>query len=140
MPRKRQTITGDDAQNISSVPGQRYGEGKEQQSLQQEMPAPDTQQPVDVPPGAAPVGQPVVEQPRTAPDQIQAFLANNNPNLLAQSDFPDEPVTEGLSMGPGSNTSAIRNRPITPLKRFYENLARDTGDSRYRLLAEKVGL
>ena len=40
MPRKRKTLSGDAAQEIKSVPGQRYGEGVAQQQMQQAMPAP----------------------------------------------------------------------------------------------------
>ena len=140
MPRTRKTQTGERAQEVKSVPGVRYGEGDDQQAMQEAMPVPNVQTPVPVPDAAAPLGNPVVEGQAPVPDQVQAFLAGNNPNMLAQSDRPDELVTEGLSSGPGSNSSAIANRPITPLKRFYENLARDTGDPKYRILAEKVGL
>lgn len=41
MPRARKTRSGDPAQNIQSVPGQRYGEGVAQQALQRNLPAPE---------------------------------------------------------------------------------------------------
>ncbi len=43
MPRKRKTLSGDAAQQIKSVPGQRYGEGVAQQGMQRNMPAPQRQ-------------------------------------------------------------------------------------------------
>jgi len=37
MPRKRKTLSGDAAQEVKSVPGQRYGEGVAQQQMQQQL-------------------------------------------------------------------------------------------------------
>jgi len=139
MPRTRKTQTGDPAQAVKSVPGVRYGEGDDQQAMQAAMPAPNVQQPVPTPAGPRP-GAPLVEPSPTSPDAVQAFLAANNPNMLAGSDSPDEIVTEGLSSGPGRGQEAIRGRAQTPLKRFYENLAAETGNPKFRHLAERAGL
>ena len=139
MPRTRKTQTGAPAQEVKSVPGRRYGEGDDQQAMQAALPAPNVQQPVPTPSGPPP-GAPLVEPGRPSPDAVQAFLGQHNPNLLAGTDTPDELVTEGLSSGPGRGAEAIRNRPTTPLKRFYENLAAETGNVKFRHLAERAGL
>lgn len=139
MPRKRQTMSGDDAQNIGSVPGQRYGEGVEQQAMQQAMPAPDV---AGTPPPAAPsapMGDP--QRPQADPAAIQQFLAQHKPSLLAQTGRPDEPVTAGLPGGPGAGPEAL-SMPIgmTPLARTLQRLSRDTGNPMFSRLAERARL
>ena len=136
MPRgkPRTTQSGDPAQSIGSVPGQRYGEGVEQQAMQRAMPAPDMQQATAPSPAA-----PVRPAPPVDPASIQQFLGAQNPNLLAQSANPDQPVTAGLSTGPGPGQAAIAG-PKTPPSRWLQRMAEDTGNPKWQRLAEQAGL
>ena len=138
MPRgkPRTTQAGDPAQKIASVPGQRYGEGVEQQAMQRAMPAPDMQQATAPSPQSGP---PVHPMPPQDPAMIQQFLAVQNPNLLAGSAMPDQPVTAGLSTGPGPGRAAIAG-PKTPASRWLMRMAEDTGNPKWRRLAEQAGL
>lgn len=137
MPRgkPRTTMAGDPAQKIGSVPGQRYGEGVQQQAMQRQMPAPDMQQATAPSPSAAPV-QPM---PPTDPSMVQEYLATQNPNMLGGTQIPDQPVTAGLSTGPGPGRSAIAG-PKTPMSRWLMRMAEDTGNPKWRRLAEQAGL
>lgn len=138
MPRKRQTMSGDDAQNIGSVPGQRYGEGVEQQAMQQAMPAPELAgAPAAVP--AAPGGD--MQRPGADPAMIQQFLAQHKPSLLGQTGRPDEPVSAGLRGGPGPGPEALGMQVgMTPLARTLQRLSVDTGNPMFSRLAERAGL
>lgn len=143
MPRKRQTMSGDDAQNIGSVPGQRYGEGVEQQAMQQAMPAPELAgAPAAVAPSsvpAAPGGD--MQRPGADPAMIQQFLAQHKPSLLAQTGRPDEPVSAGLRGGPGAGPEALGMQVgMTPLARTLQRLSVDTGNPMFSRLAERAGL
>jgi len=140
MPRKRKTMSGEDAQKIGSVPGQRYGEGQDQQALQRAMPAPDMSGPVS----AAP--QPTFSNPSQAspavavdPMQVQQFLAQTKPNLLGGSRLPDEPVTAGLPSGPGPGPEVLQ-RTTAPMRRYLERLSAETGNPKWKQLAQKAGL
>lgn len=140
MPRKRQTISGEDTQNIESVPGQRYGEGVEQQAMQQAMPAPDVRS-TPAPSGGPP---PMVEPPMATPDPaaIQAFLNQHKPNLLSQgTQLPDQHIMSGLPGGPGPGPEALAMSPErTPLARTLRQLSQDTGNPLFARLAQRVGL
>lgn len=143
MPRKRMTQSGDDAQNIGSVPGQRYGEGVQQQAMQQAMPAPDR---MADPMAAATVGDPAavdapVAPPGMDPAAVMQFLAQNNPNMLANTQNPDQPVTAGLPLGPGAGPESLKiMQSSTPLARMLTTLSDQTGDPTFRRLAERAGL
>jgi len=137
MPRKRKTMSGADAQNIGSVPGQRYGEGQDQAAMQRAMPAPDTVGTVGPGGDSTVPAPPVVAPPPTVdPEQIGGFLAQNKPNLLGHSQLPEQPVTAGLPFGPGPGVS----RSPTPLSRYLSNLASDTGNPKWKRLAQRAGL
>ena len=136
MPRKRKTMSGADAQNIASVPGQRYGEGPAQQKLQETLPAPDTQGTVGPGGGSAVPAPQVAPPPAVDPEQVGMFLGQNKPNLLAHTGNPDQPVTAGLPFGPGPGPSSTR----TPMSRYLANLAADTGNPKWKRLAERAGL
>ena len=143
MPRKRpRTRTGEEPQNVKSVPGQRYGEGVEQQALQRAMPAPDVtgnvpspqlpNEPIVGPGGQGPLGDPAM---------LTEYLGANNPNLFAGSQRPDEPITSGLSTGPGPDQQVLSmGRTTTPIGRFFERLATETGDPRWRHLQERASM
>lgn len=149
MPRgkKRTTQTGADAQTIGSVPGQRYGEGVEQQALQRAMPAPQVDQ--GLPDGQnapRPSSRPSVaaQPPEPAgPDMaaVQQYLAQNNPRLFDATQRPDEPVMTGLPMGPGAGPEVLAGAGArAPLARFMNDLAAQTGNAKWRHLAERAGL
>lgn len=135
MPRgvPRKTQTGESAQTVKSVPGQRYGEGVEQQQLMDAMPAPDRR---GAPIPGAPSPQPVQAQPPAGPEQIQQFLTQHTPNLLAETQNPGQPVTDGLSTGPGRGPTAIQ-RSTTPTRRYLDRLAAETGNPKWKRLAER---
>lgn len=140
MPRgkKRETIAGEDAQTVKSVPGQRYGEGKAQQELLQAMPAPDFSGGPPIPTQQqAPMGMPV--QPGD-PAQVQEFLAGHKPSLLSGTQRPDVPVTDGLAFGPGRGPEAIRAQAVTPVARMMRQLSADTGNQKWARLAERAGI
>jgi len=138
MPRKRKTMTGADAQEIKSVPGQRYGEGVDQQAMQRAMPAPDNQQPTPPEVLTPTITDPMVDAP-SDPGQITQFLANNNPNLLSGTQMPDQPLTAGLSMGPGGGPETLGlGAGMTPLARTLRTLSDQTGNPRWRELAQKA--
>ena len=59
--------------------------------------------------------------------------------MLQGSQRPNEPVTAGLSSGPGPGPEAI-SRGTTPLSRTLANLAARTGNENYARLARKAGL
>lgn len=138
MPRKQKTISGDDPQKIASVPGQRYGEGIEQADMQRKMPAPQVEGP---PPNGT---QPQVAAPMKAgptPEMLQEFLQANNPQLLSQSQMPDQPVTHGLSTGPGAGTEAMTlGATTTPIARTLRQISAATGNPKWARLAERANL
>lgn len=141
MPRKQKTISGDPAQKVASVPGQRYGEGKEQQEMQQKMPAPKAV--ADVTPDVR-GSTPVVAAPQKAgptPEMLQQFLAANNPSLLSGSQIPDEPVTTGLPTGPGAGPEALTlGRSTTPIARTLRQLSAATGNPKWARIADRAHL
>jgi len=140
MPRKRKTMSGDPAQKIGSVPGQRYGEGAAQQQMQQSMPAPNR---VTGQVAASPVGPPPEAAGEVAPPamDVQAYLSQHNPNLLAGTQNPDQPITAGLPTGPGPGPEALGMlKATTPLRRYLEELSAQSGDPTFRRLAERAGL
>jgi hypothetical protein len=140
MPRKRKTMSGDDAQNIGSVPGRRYGEGVAQQQMQQAMPAPDRSGAPVAPAGAA--MPPEAMPPQAAPPvDVQQYLSTHNPALLSGTQLPDQPVTAGLPTGPGPGPEVLGMlKATTPLRRYLEELSAQSGDPTFRRLAERAGL
>ena len=75
MPRKRKTLSGDAAQNIKSVPGQRYGENINQQAMQRSMPAPQRQAPT--PPRPVPLPEPSDQGVRPSPQPARVFKGSD---------------------------------------------------------------
>lgn len=139
MPRgkPRKTMEGEKALKVSSVPGQRYGEGDDQQALQSAMPTPDRSGAPT--PQAVAEGRPVL--PGRAPDpmMVQNYLAETTPNYFGQgTQRPDEPVTAGMRLGPGPGPRAPR--ASTPIARTLLQLSRETGNPRWQELAQRAGL
>lgn len=144
MPRKRKTMSGADAQNIPSTAGVRYGEGDDMQELQQGLPSPNTAGTVGaggtVPAPQAPQGEPVLPGQPPDPALVQQFLSQNQPALFKQgTQQPDVPLTDGLASGPGRGPEAMA-LDRTPTSRFLRQLASDTGNPKWRRLAERAGL
>ncbi len=149
MPReRRKTRTGEDAQNIKSVPGQRYGEGVKQQAMQRAMPAPDNTNQVQVP--SAPTPEMAVD-PATATDPVaqaapltkQDLAAMmGNPNLLGQpSARPNEPITTGLSSGAGPGREVLMTgQGESPIGRYLSQLSAETGNPKWARMRERAGL
>ncbi len=141
MPRKQKTISGAPAQKVESVAGQRYGEGVEQQQMQQAMPAPRAA--ADVTPDVR-GNTPVIAEPQKGPPDpqlLQQFLAANNPNLLSGSQIPDEPVTTGLPTGPGGGPETLSlGRNTTPIARTLRQLSASTGNPKWARIADRAHL
>jgi len=152
MPRKRQTQAGMPAQAVSPVGGQMYGAGVEQAALQQAMPAPQLQGaslPATNPmqqATAPPAGQPPAAPPMPAADQFAALMASAQQLkgqaglLTAPSARPGEPVTAGLSLGPGPGTEALQARTGSPIGESWRRLSAATGDPYFAELARKANL
>lgn len=133
-------MSGADAQNIESVPGQRYGEGVEQQEMQRAMPAPDLAT-GDTPAAVGPPPMGDAQRPQADPAAIQQFLQQHKPALLGASQRPDEPVTAGLPGGPGAGPEALQMQiGMTPLARTLQRLSIDTGNPMFSRLAERARL
>lgn len=139
MPRKRKTLTGADAQDIKSVPGQRYGEGVDQQAMQRAMPAPDGMQ-ASVPSVEIPEMQAQPTSRAAGPESIAEFLSSNNPGLLSQPGS-DRPVTSGLPTGPGPGPEILRlTGTQSPLARQLLELSKATGSPVFERLAQRAGM
>lgn len=130
MPRRRKTQSGEPAQRIESVPGQRYGEGKAQADMQRAMPAPasrDAAAPVVQSPPPQNVQQGAIARPPVNPDQ---YLASLPKGLLRNGDTTG-PNTAGLSTGPGPGPEVLPNMGTSnPLRRTLRALYDATGDER----------
>lgn len=140
MPRgkPRTTQTGERALKVQSVTGRRYGEGPESTALQEAMPAPNRNQPIEAATPQVPVGKPVYPSMPVDPSMVTQYLGSQNPNLLSGSKRPDEPVTSGMATGPGRGPQGPRVN--TQLARTLQQLAEETGNSKWTTLAQKAGL
>lgn len=139
MPRRRKTQTGADAQDIWSVPGRRYGEGVELQALQQSAPAPQVPQPGAGAPTPTAASPAPVAAP--APVDVGALLSAAPLGLLSTgTQRPDEPVTAGLSTGPGPGPGMLSTTVSTPLGRTLRMLAERTGDRVFQELLDRARL
>ena len=140
MPRKRRTQGGAPAQNIGSVPGQRYGEGVAQQAMQRELPAPDNRSAAPTtgapaPVAAEPGGQMSLEDVLGAAGGVQGAGM-----LAGGTSRPNEPLTTGLPIGPGAGPEVLGGAAAeTPGGRFLRDLAMRTGNRYFAELAERAG-
>jgi len=91
----KRTDTGP-KQSISTVPGQDYGDAKQQAMDQRTAPMEGTQ---PLPP-AAPVGAP-------AGDQQSFQMPQGGADFSMPSQRPGEPVTHGVDIGPGAGSEAL---------------------------------
>lgn len=145
MPRtakRPKTMSGAPAQPIGAVPGQMYGAGVEQMQLQRAMPAPNLAQgPVAGPAGPPPAG------PATAgPAPAQGFDAalamaqgmRDQTGLLQQPTArPDEPITAGLTRGPGPGPEVLAMQQGTPAGDALRRISAQTGDPFFADLARR---
>lgn len=90
---------------VQTATGQPYGVAAEQRAAQQAIPV--ASQPIAPP--ASPQQTPRPTQQPLVSDQITSPTAPSADNLrfLEPTDFPDEPVTSGIDMGPGVGSDAI---------------------------------
>ena len=140
MPRRRKTQSGDPAQEITSVPGRRYGEGVASAQLQKQMPMPNLRAQetpaAPAPQSAAPMlPTPPAQQPNVDPVQ---YLQSLNPGLLRQPPTPNVPVTNGLRSGPGAGSQALERFRFSQLPaRHIEAMYRRTGDPVFRRMLDR---
>lgn len=148
MPRRRRTQSGAPAQRIASVPGQRYGEGVAQQQMQRELPAPNRREQAAAP-AAAPTQMPDVahHEPAQAALSLNDIVARaaqmradvGDGLLFAPSERPDEPITTGLSSGPGAGPEILGGMASSsPGGRFLRDLSARTGNPYFAQLADRV--
>ena len=138
MPRQRQALSGAPAQAAPPVAGQTYGQGVEQQQLDQALPKPNMQTaaPVSAAPAAA------VQQPQpydhAAVLAAAAPLADQTGLLQLPTNRPSEPITAGLSTGPGPGPEALAMQQGTPAGDLFRRLSQATSDPYFAELAAKA--
>ena len=137
LPRARKTQTGQRPQPVSEIPGQMYGVGPAQQQLQEAMPAPDVRAPMPSSSTAPPAES---AQPPLADPMVVARAINLNGGLLAATQRPLEPVTHGLSTGPGGGREALQVATGAPLGETLRQLTLSSGDEYFAALAARIGL
>lgn len=144
MPRARKTQSGDPAQKIKSVPGQRYGEGVAQQQMQQVMPAPDrvaNNVPATTNVRLPNVGAPIRPSDGAVPPAVLDYLSQLSMNTLRQPTSNAKPITNGLSSGPGAGPEVVQSfmRPA-PAMRMLQKYAELTNDPTYVRLLQNFNL
>lgn len=155
MPRQRKTMSGAKAQPLSTTPAAYYGQGVENRQMQRAMPAPQATRPAarPQPAGRTQPAQPAPQtpQPQQAPPappapDFGALLAaagglkNHTGLLTAETLRPNEPITAGLTRGPGPGPKALTQRTGTPSGDLFRRLTELTGDASFAELARKVGV
>jgi hypothetical protein len=142
MPRAKKTPQGSPGQAVQAIPGQTYGQGKQQEALQKAMPAPNVQAST---PSARPTAQPTQQmeapQPVRQPvsmAEISNALQGMGGVLREPDDRPTTPVSDGLSVGPGRGPEALQR--TTRLGNTLRRLAMQTNDPIFTELASKIGL
>lgn len=106
------------AQAVRTAPGQQYGRAAEQARAQQALPLPQQPPPQPVGPGGgAPAGTP-------PPSWIPP---SDTPTFGAPSSRPDEPITAGMSFGPGRTPEPMARPPdyvaddlVDRLRAYYQ--------------------
>lgn len=139
MPRARKTMSGEPAQKVAPITGQTYGDAKQQEMLQETMPAPK----VGAASQAAPSAEPQEPGPQAAPAprppvDIAAAIRGAGGLLTQPDDRPTVPVTDGLSSGPGRGPEALTRN--TQMGNTLRRLALQTNDPIFYELASKIGL
>jgi hypothetical protein len=144
MPRKaKTTLSGQPAQPIGAVAGQMYGAGVEQMALQRQMPAPQVSGPVAPPAGAAPpaAAAPEVDREAAFAQALSAAkaLQGQTGSLRQTTMRPMEPLTAGLTTGPGPGPEALQMRTGSPAGDTLRMLSQMTNDPLFAELARKAG-
>lgn len=157
MPRQRRTGSGAPGQAPKPFVGQEYGKGVEQQRLQTAMPAPNMIQSGPTHVGgqvlagaqtgvlATELGQATGQAAAHAPaglDQVLAAAQQHagQTGILSQpTQRPSEPITAGLSRGPGPGPEALGITHGTPAGDMLRRLSASTGDPSFAELARKAG-
>lgn len=112
-------------QPINAAPGGQYGEGKALRDAQKVVPLPTS----------APPSSPLTTQ--SAPGG--GGVAPGDINFEAPTARPNEPVTNGLPMGPGQGPEALgmgvgANDPATLLRSIYQNVPEAQNNDVLRLI------
>ena len=133
MPRGKQkkTMSGAPAQNIKSVPGQRYGEAKEQRTMQTAMPAPNEMKAEQTRAPMPSIGQPQTPAPTPVRPRVdpQTYLNGLRTGTLKQPSDPKVPITSGLRSGPGVGPEALdQYKQKRQHNYMLQNLYRRTGN------------
>lgn len=138
MPRTRKTQTGKPAMPVTTVQGQPYGEGVAQRQMQQAMPAPQQRQtpPVD----AAPTPVVAATRPPVDPRAAAAALRDRVGVFGPATNRPAEPVTSGLTTGPGPGPEALVGNRRSPLGETMRMVARQSGNDFLARLADQANL
>lgn len=145
MPRARKTLTGDPARPNVPIAGQTYGAGVDQQQLETALPTPNTA-PITPNPAPAPPnqGQPTPNPAPAAPYDHEAALAaasqyaDQTGILRADTTRPNEPITAGLTRGPGPGPEALGLTTGSPTGDLFRRLSAATGDPFFADLAAKA--
>lgn len=151
MPRKaKRTQSGQPAQAVSPVAGQMYGAGVEQARLQAAMPAPNLRSAPGVSsPQATPAVAPTAPAAPSGPSEAERFRAavqaaqalQGQTGLFREATTkPDEPLTAGLSVGPGPGPEVLGTRFGNPTAATLYRLTQITGDPLFAELARRAGI
>lgn len=144
MPRGRKTITGDPARPNVPVAGQTYGAGVDQQQLEQSLPTPNVTAapPANVtaapPPNSAPQPQNDVPYDHQQALAAASQYADQTGILKADTNRPSEPITAGLTRGPGPGPEALGLTRGSPTGDLLRRLSAATGDPSLAELAMKA--
>ena len=158
MPRKaKRTITNKPAQAVSPVPGQMYGAGVEQMQMQRSMPAPNLRSASSPGSSAGPAVSPAARMPGEPPQPVMQAAQPSEADRYQQaldaaqgmreqvglltrpSARPYEPVTAGLSTGPGVGPEILGAQRRNPTAETFQRLAELTGDTYLADLARRAG-
>lgn len=135
MPRAKKTQSGDRAQKIESVAGQRYGEGVAQQQMQQAMPAPNR---VATPPTNALPIQAIQPRSKPAMQDVAQMLAALPSNTMRRPTTNERPVTHGLPTGPGAGPEVLQPfMNAQPGLRTIEMLAKTSSNPLYQTILDR---
>lgn len=158
MPRKaKSTLSGAPGQPVGAVAGQMYGAGVEQMALQRAMPAPQLAGGQSAPAAQSAQPGPSAEAPMTPAQQQQPEVASPDERFaralaaaqqlqgttgaLRQPTMrPNEPLTAGLTTGPGPGPEALQMRTGSPTGDTMRMLSQMTNDPLFAELARKAGL
>lgn len=141
MPRQRKTMSGDPAQSTrTGAPGVRYGEGQDLAEMRQAAPIPNARAGGSSPSPAPPALQPGLPAEASMPPTPAPAMPKPG-LLLAPSGRPNEPVTAGLSHGPGAGPEVLNAAPMeSPTGKLLRDLARITGREYFNDLARRSRL